>query len=199
MRLSTVAAPSEDRPGRVVLCSHCGLEVPLGCVETEATQQFCCEGCRTVYAVIHAEGFERFYRIRDGAGEPGQQPCTTGGDYTEFDEPALQELCCRRLDGGLCQAELYLEGVHCAACVWLVERVALHVEGTAEARLDLSVSTVTLRYDPKTTNLSSLARALDRAGYAPHAHQLGGEVELRRREDRALLIRLAVAVRWRGM
>ena len=36
---------------------------------------------------------------------------------------------------GLSQVELYLEGVHCAACVWLIERLPTILEGVVEVRL----------------------------------------------------------------
>ena len=113
-------------------CAHCSLVVPPGQVDPEASLQFCCEGCRTVYSVIHSEGLDEFYRLRDQSGQRGQQGRPTGREYSEFDDPALKEVCCRPAAEGLERAELYVEGVHCSACVWLVERAALGLEGVVD-------------------------------------------------------------------
>ena len=66
----------------------------------------------------------------------------------------------RELPGGLAESELYLEGVHCAACVWLVEKLPSVVDGVLEARLDFRRASVRLIWDPARARLSRIARAL---------------------------------------
>ena len=62
-------------------CAHCGLVVPPGLVDPalvdqDAPRQFCCHGCRAVYAVIHEHGLDRYYALRgwdaDGVPTPGR-------------------------------------------------------------------------------------------------------------------------------
>ena len=36
-----------------VACDHCALLVPKGLIEEGAELQFCCNGCRVAYEVIH--------------------------------------------------------------------------------------------------------------------------------------------------
>src|SRR5512140_3081178 len=100
-------------------CAHCGLAVPAGFLEPEAERQFCCTGCRTAYAILHEHGLGQYYAF----GEKRDRPVRpTGKHYEEFDHEAFHSLYVRPLKGGLCEIELYLEGVHCSSCVWLVER-----------------------------------------------------------------------------
>ena len=100
-------------------CAHCGLGVPRVLVDVGAERQFCCHGCRAVYAVIHEHGLDRYYAFRaeaDAAPEPADP---TGRSYAELDDPGFQARACWTTSDGLAATELYLEGVHCAACVWL--------------------------------------------------------------------------------
>ncbi len=176
-----------------VACTHCGLPVAAGFVEQGAAEQFCCSGCRTVYAAIHGAGLDRYYAYREQAGERGARARITGKSYAELDDPAFLSAYCRPVGDGLSAVELYLEGVHCSACVWLVERATLLVDGAVEATLDVGRSTVRIVWDPARARLSAIARELDSLGYPPHPQPGARSAELRRREDRALLGRMAVA------
>ena len=89
--------------------------------------------------------------------------------------------------------ELYLEGVHCASCVWLVERVPLVVPGVIRAELDVRRSLATIEWDAEATPLSAIARALDALGYPAHPFRGMAREHHRRREDRAMLTRIGVA------
>lgn len=176
-----------------VACSHCGLPVPLGLVEEGAKHQFCCNGCKTVWDVIHGTGLEQFYRMKASAGEPGRRAGTTGRGYEDFDDPAYHEAHVVTLDDGLCSTEFYLEGVHCAACVWLVEKLPNIMDGVLEARLDMRKSLVRVTWEPQHVYLSRIARTLDSLGYAPHPARDAQTRRTRTQEDRRFVIRLAVA------
>ena len=120
---------SFDRPAdtSATSCTHCGLPVPPGLVRAGASEQFCCSGCETVYGVIHGEGLERYYELKNEQDFTPEPAKTTGRSYEEFDDPAFTELYAREVAQGLASIELYLEGVHCAACVWLVEKLTVVV------------------------------------------------------------------------
>jgi len=164
--------------------------VPAAALETGASLQFCCHGCRLVHSVIHGSGLERYYAFRDDSDGKRNPARVTGKSYAEYDDPAFHALYCRQLSDGFA-ADLYLEGVHCPACVWLVERAARDF-GCREASLDLGRSLVHLVFDSSIA-LSALARRLDSLGYPSHPPQGARAMDARRREDRALLIRIAVA------
>lgn len=174
-------------------CAHCGLAVPAALVEEGADLQFCCHGCRTVWAVLHDHGLGEYYAVRRAAGAAATAVIATGRSYAELDDAAFQTRACRGVRGGLLETELYLEGVHCAACVWLVERLPRLLGGLAEVRLDLPRSRARLRWDPRVTSLSAAARLLESVGYAPHPVRGLATEDARRREDRAMLARIGLA------
>lgn len=178
-----------------VACSHCGLTVPSGLVDRGAAEQFCCAGCRAVFEVIRGCGLENYYRLRriaPSATAPGPVR-QSGRRYAEFNHPEFQQAHVRARPDGLLETEFLLEGVHCAACVWLVERLGVVASHVVSARLELGAGRVTLVWDPQRGTLSQAALALDRLGYVPHPARGASAAALRRRADRALLIRIAVA------
>ena len=175
-----------------VACDHCGQPVPpsIGADRAGARHRFCCGGCAAVWAVLHEHGLERYYALRVGGGVPAR---ATGRSYAELDDAAFQGPACRPAGGGLLATELYLEGVHCSACVWLVERLPQLAPGLVDVRLDLPRARAAVRWDPSAIPLSAIARLLDSVGYAPHpCHGLRIE-DVRRRADRALLGRIGIA------
>jgi Cu2+-exporting ATPase len=178
------------RPDIGVACTHCGLAVLPGDVAPGAARQFCCTACRTAYDILNANGLGAFYTFPEKRGEAVKP---SGRSFDEFDHPAFAELYVRPAEGGMATTELYLEGVHCASCVWLVERVPLLVSGVARAELDVRRSVARVTWQPGAVALSTVARALDKLGYAPHPFRGGARAELRKQEDRGMLMRIGVA------
>ncbi|MEA3246348.1 MAG: heavy metal translocating P-type ATPase [Gemmatimonadota bacterium] len=172
-----------------VACTHCGLDAPPA-LRRDDGPQFCCSGCETAYAVINGTGLEAYYRFGERRATRVQ---ATGRSFEEFDHAAFATLYVRRRADGLSETELYLENVHCASCVWLVERASLTIPGVHAAELDVGRSRVRLAWDARATRLSNVARFLDSLGYVPHPWRGRRADDLRRAEDRAALVRIGVA------
>lgn len=170
-------------------CTHCGLPVPAPLLREQDAEQFCCEGCRTVFAVIAASGFEAYYQMREQA--PGQPAPSVGRGYEELDDPAFLERWTTPAPDGQRKALLHLEGVHCSACLWLVEKALTRLDGVSEARLDFGRSRLSLRFHPGVVRLSRVAQELARLGYPPHPAKQADAG--RTAETRRLLIRIGVA------
>jgi Cu2+-exporting ATPase len=174
-------------------CAHCAGVVPLALVRADAERQFCCHGCETVYGIIHAQGLDEYYTHKRATDEASRPARLSGRTYGELDDPTLQARHVRALPGGLAQIELFLEGVHCAACVWLLERTSRLEPGVVEVRLDLGRGLAVVTWDPLKVRLSRIAQLFDQFGYPPHPTQGASLRDLRKKEDRAMLIRIAVA------
>jgi Cu2+-exporting ATPase len=190
VEVAPAPAPSLDRVAQAdATCTHCGLPVPIGLLDPSAARQFCCTGCHTAFEILNEHGLDRYYAFSERRNEAVR---TSGRGFDEFDHPTFRELYIRALPGGLSEVELYLEGVHCASCVWLVERVPLIVTGVLSAELDVRRSLARVVWD-SSVPLSRIARALDTLGYAPHPFRGVERAAMRRKEDRAMLVRIGVA------
>ncbi|MCI0652371.1 MAG: heavy metal translocating P-type ATPase [Planctomycetes bacterium] len=174
------------------LCAHCSTPVPAARQASASGTTFCCDGCEAVYAILHERGLERYYKLRAGA-RGGRPARALRHEYQEFDDAEFHRLYVRADARGLRSVRLYLEGVHCLACVWLVEMLPRLIPGVASARLEFGRARATILWDPAATPLSAIGRTLGSLGYPPHPFRgLRGE-DAARKDDRRLLGKLAIA------
>lgn len=170
-------------------CDHCGLAISPE-QEHESSPKFCCMGCEGAYAILHAGGLDRYYRLSE---QRTRRVEVTGRSFEEFDHAAFHELYVSRDDAGRATTELYLEGVHCASCVWLVERIPILDRGIVRAELDMRRALLKVEWDPQHIALSRIAVLLDRLGYTAHPFRGVTRATMRQREDRRTLMRIGVA------
>lgn len=168
-------------------CIHCFQ--PLDSSEDD----FCCSGCETVYNLLNQTGLSDYYRIRTSLGVLSTPHSVTylHSDYGYLDNP---ETIPPMIDkNGNKTLEFYLEGVHCAACVWLIEKLPDYIHGVVQARLNLSSSTATISIQPDGT-FEAIAQLLSKWGYRPHVVQKSAEIEaLAKKEQFWMLSRIGVA------
>lgn len=161
-------------------CQHCGLP---------AAGDFCCTGCEIVHRAIAENGLEQYYALKPEAA-PAQ---ATNASYVELDDPAFQKVHVQTSPDGLAHAALYLTDLRCTACVWLVEATPRCLDGVRDVRVDLGRSRADVTWDPASTSLAHIARHLDRIGHPAHPYRGVDRDRQRRKEDRALLVKLGVA------
>ncbi len=147
--------------GTSASCAHCGQPAPHGIAPV-----FCCSGCETVFAALSQCGLGDFYRLRTEFASTTAAPTAArrnGDDYDALDDTeALRE---RGFAPG--DVLLRIAGLHCAACVWVLERLPRALPGVLEARVDLGANTLRLRWDPGQIQLSRIARFVHDLGYVP--------------------------------
>jgi Cu2+-exporting ATPase len=135
---------------------------------------FCCAGCEAVAQTIVAGGFQRYYETRSAPAErPGERP-----------EPELPNTG---------EAALILEGVRCAACLWLIEEVLGRVRGVTRADLNYATQRAHVLWNPQETTLAAIVAALRAVGYDAMLYEPLRQEAARRVERRAALWRLFVA------
>ncbi len=191
--LTQAVASVTNMPSSRHACAHCGLDVPQGLVVEDRAEQFCCNGCEGVWRVLRGAGLGGFYDVRDASDAAARRPTTSGREFDEFDDVLYQQTYVEALPGGLARTEYLLEGVHCAACVWLLERLPRVAPGVSSARVRFGAGTVRVTYRPDTITPSAIARALDVLGYRPHPARGAEARDARAQSDRSFLIRVAVA------
>jgi Cu2+-exporting ATPase len=173
-------------------CAHCGADVPAGLVRQVEQEQFCCNGCRTAYEILHGAGLDEFYGIRDrcGTGSPAVEDSSHSFEF--FEDPAFIERHVTRDSRGRCHVRLGIASMHCAACVWLLEKLPNLVIGVTEARANIARSALSVTWDNTATSLGEIAAVLARLGYAPHPLDASDNAA-QDAERRRQLIRIGVA------
>lgn len=188
--MATLLGPSPNAAATAVPCAHCGLQTLVTDDAADAGDVFCCSACATAFAMIHEHGLGAYHRFAERRGAAVRP---TGRPFADFDHEAFQARYVTHDADGMAHVALALEGVHCASCVWLIERVPLLVSGVVRAELDVRQSRASITWNPRATPLSDIARTLDALGYTPHPYRGGERAALHRRDDRAMLVRIGVS------
>jgi heavy metal translocating P-type ATPase len=179
-------------------CVHCDELSSVALYDEQDAKKenpFCCHGCLTVYHVLKSKGLEEYYSIKAQAGiikrrSPVELEKTR---YLYMDEPEfLKEFSYQNVQKNS-QMEFYLEGIHCLACLWLIEKLPMIVPGVLSSKLDMEKSIVTVTID-QTGKFSQVAYELNTLGYRPHVLKKNQEThEFKIQEERAFLLRMGVA------
>ena len=175
-------------------CYHCGARLAAGhphFITVDGKREpVCCGGCAAAAESILAQGLSRFYQFRE---QPPAAPVPAERDWTVFDRAAaLARYTHTRADGSR-ELSVQLQGLHCAACVWLIENSLQRQGGIFEVCVNLGEERAQLRYDPEKMPLSRVLRLLDQIGYRPRPISYRSDVAAQGRERRIALQRLAVA------
>jgi Cu2+-exporting ATPase len=176
-------------------CFHCGLPVPSEARVTtrveETERPFCCTGCKSVCEAIHAAGMAGFYR-RTPDGEIFGPPPELPKELALYDLDEIQEEFVDQL-GETREINLLVEGIHCAACVWLIETALFKTPGVQDARVNLSGKRLRLKWDNTRIKLSDLLKRLGRIGYAAVPFDPEVAEGALKKQNRALLYRMGFA------
>jgi Cu2+-exporting ATPase len=172
-------------------CDHCLAEFP----EREAVREavggaprvFCCTGCAGVYRLILDEGLSGFY-----AGRRWEETglFATPGAATP-DAAAFAGLV--REVGEDREVDLAIEGIRCASCVWLNERILSRTPGVESARVNYATHRARVRFDPCRVDLAAILGRIESIGYAPRPWSETAQAGARRAEVKDLLVRLGTA------
>ncbi len=179
-------------------CFHCGLPVPPGssyAVRIDGENRaMCCPGCQAVAQAIVAGGLTDFYRYRTEQSRTGAGLVPEGLRELElFDRPELQQSFVRTEAENVREAALILEGIVCAACVWLNERHVTSLPGVLEFTVNYSTHRARVRWDDSRIHLSDILKAITAIGYAAHPFDTARQDTVHKRERSISMRRIAVA------
>ena len=151
-------------------CLHCGLPIASDAAIHDPNQdhRFCCSGCHAAYQLIAGEGLEQYYELRRRFSERPESavdPELLARSFVDLDAPRFTEQHVQKMPGGRMQVTLRLHGIHCVACVWLLERLPQIQPGVIDARVNLAKSTIELVWDGGALKLSQIAHQIAKLGY----------------------------------
>ncbi len=177
-------------------CFHCGLPVPKGSsyqvTINQKQQPMCCMGCQTVAQAIVDNNLTDFYSHRT---QNSQKPVDLIPEELQvYDSDAIQHSFVQSSeDSSIREASLILEGIVCAACVWLNENHVKKLQGVIDFRINYSTRRASLKWDNNQIKLSEVLQAITDIGYNAHPFDPGRLETLQKKEKSAALRRIAVA------
>lgn len=137
------------------LCIHCQSEITD---ENLIDTGFCCLGCKAAYNIINKIGLGNYYKFRQNdEGTRKIKPETEEKiDLINFitkDEKNNFELF------------LAIDGLHCAACVWLIENILKKQDAVILARINLSKKYLNLKWTGSADIGNKLVNLIREIGY----------------------------------
>ena len=187
-----------SEPASQASCYHCGLPIPDGVSLDVAInaqpRAMCCEGCRAVAEAIVANGLEAYYLNRDAMPEsPREARPEILDSLALYDQAEFQKTFVRALGEHEQEASLVLEGITCAACVWLNEQHVAQVPGVLAVEVNYTTRRARVRWDDRQVALSQILKAITDIGYRAHPFDPARQEAVAQKERRAMLWRLAVS------
>jgi len=178
-------------------CFHCGLptNVAAACSGTVQGEEhdFCCAGCLSVCQIIHDAGLDNFYERLKKRESSIAPPPDAPTDIDQYDLAEVQGEFVQTLANGSSQTQLMVEGIHCAACVWLIEKALMGMDGVIRAEVNLVHHRLMLQWQPENLALTQIMRRLAALGYAAIPFNLDNVEGKIREQNRRILFRLGFA------
>ncbi|STQ90959.1 heavy metal translocating P-type ATPase [Iodobacter fluviatilis] len=179
-------------------CFHCGETLspnesfPIIYRQTE--QPTCCAGCQAVANTIIQSGLDSYYTQRDKPADRVKPlPDELLAQLKLFDDVSLQTSFVLNIDADVREAALILEGISCAACIWLNERHLQALPGVLSASINYSNHRARVRWDEKQIQLSTILQAIAAIGYRAQPYDQARQEEGWQKQRKSALFRLWVA------
>lgn len=176
-----------------VKCSHCQLEFDKSVmIQEEPNLNFCCNGCQGVYHLLQEDGLDDFYaKMRNAKIAP---PVETANDTSNFDLESFKQRYIKTDEEGFSRVDLVIEGIHCAACIWLNEKVINQTEGVLEASINFSNNKAKIVWDEDTVKLSTIIDKIRAVGYNAYPYDFNEATEKSIKAKRDYITKLGVAI-----
>ena len=157
-------------------CTLCELPTDGVDVVDDEGNEFCCPGCRDVYAALGDVDVDA-----DAVRERRRADGEDGDDADDSDDvPADHEA-----------TFLEVDGMHCATCEAFIETVATRTEGVSAASASYVTDTVRIDHDPDGVSTDDLSEAVSGLGYSAYPRD---DAFARRQADNMATARLAAGV-----
>ena len=179
-------------------CYHCGLPIPeevdLSVTVAGEPRAMCCFGCQAVAQSIVENGLADYYRSRDALPESPREAMPAILDQLAlFDHAEFQKTFVKELGQNEREASLLLEGITCAACIWLNEQHVGRLPGVTAVDINYATRRARVRWDETRVKLSDILGAIAAIGYRAYPYDAAKNEEISRKERRDALWRLWVA------
>ena len=147
-----------------IKCHHCG----DNCDESIQSEDyhFCCYGCKAVFELINQSELKSYYS-ETSIENKSLSEIKAERKYAFLENLDIQKQLLRFKSEELSVIKLFLPGIHCSSCIYLLEHLPQLESGVLRAEVNFIKREVTITYDHHSTSLKELAVLLSQLGYPP--------------------------------
>ena len=180
---------------KIVPCSHCHLEFDESVMIKEPDQtdlNFCCNGCQGVFHLLKDDGLDSFY---DKLGNNKlSKPLARGNDSSNFDLDSFVSRYIKKTDEGFNRVDLIIEGIHCAACIWLNEKVLNETAGIVDVNINFTNNKAKIIWDEDIIKLSVIIDKIRSIGYNAYPYTRTDSEIKANKNKKDFFIRMSIAI-----
>ncbi len=176
-----------------IICNHCHLSFSNDIMIKDNDLNFCCKGCQGVYHLLKSDGLDSFYeKLGNKTISPPLE--INNDDISKFDSLNFINNYAKKTEEGFYQIDLIIEGIHCAACVWLNEKILYDTKGISEANINFTTNKARVIWDGDILKLSEIILKIRSIGYNAYAYDSSIADEKASKAKQDYFIRMMVAV-----
>ncbi len=139
-------------------CLHCRTALDAGA----AFAPFCCRGCRAVHDLLLEQGLGRFYDLAGAAQVSPVAELPSARSHTWL-EPLVE--AAQQQSGEVCSLQLDIQGIECAACVWLMNETFARRAGAASLTVNPALGQAHLQWSKGVFDVDGWVREVEGYGY----------------------------------
>ena len=177
-------------------CFHCALPVERDDefqVEIDGTlKPVCCPGCKAVAELIRDTGMSSYYAMREEPQPGVGRPADDATEWQVFDRDDMIDAFAET-HANEAEATIYVGGMYCAACSWLIESTLTSLTGIQSAEVSPVTHRLRIRWLRGDVGLGQILRSLAGLGYEPQPLAPESAARPEVAEQRTALKRLLVA------
>ena len=153
-----------ETPVQQSTCYHCGAD-NNGAPVFHDEKAFCCNGCVSVYQLLTESGLDSFYTMED---KPGVRKYSSdSGKFDWLDDSEASKALIKYSDEKQSLVSFYIPDIHCASCVWLLEKLPTLKKGIVKSEVDYLRKEIRVWFNHNETSVRSVVQMLAWLGYEP--------------------------------
>ena len=178
-------------------CFHCGL--PLNGCELSVKidnheQPMCCSGCQAVADAIVKSGNTNYYNFREEKSATGKELVPEFlAKIKVYDHPAVQQQFVHTQSDDVKQVSLIIEGIVCAACIWLNEQYLCQLPGIISVNINYTTHRANVEWDESKIKLSQILEAISNIGYLAHPYDPETQQQVYENQRKLLIRQIGIA------
>ena len=149
------------------VCKHCAGHFEAEAVIDANGNEFCCNGCKNVYAYLKSQGLSEFYSKLKKGEQNLAKPSSKHFDKQSAGSMFSKLLRRDESSPFICELEVLISGIHCPACIWLNEKALSNLEGVLELNISATTSKARVLFDERKTALEEILNLIIAIGYDP--------------------------------
>ena len=172
-------------------CEHCGADCGKSPIIWN-NKSFCCNGCKQVYQILNENQLSQYYKFEE---MPGIKIESTGHSdkYAFLDNDEIKEKLYRFHEGNIAKVEFQVPVIHCASCIWLLERLNKLNAGIKNSSVNFISKNISITFNSNEISLRQVVELLVSLHYIPEINLQTIEEAGKVKTDKKILYKVGVA------